>query len=162
MKKFILFIRIVSKQDVIENPEPESKKPSKRIKKETKTEDIDLNLMVNITSKTLSRLLVTMTHFHPNVSKISIQNHSNILGNSNLQNTMSMTHSKANSKDSSVIVNNQPSLLKISESNFSAPKPVIFEKQWMLTVFNHKVKRLLNHNLGMCSQTRKCEYCSGR
>lgn len=63
-----------------------------------------------------------MTQFKTQKTSVIAQNGSHLLGMSNLQNTMSMTHSKTNSKDSSIMINNQPSLLKANESNFSSQK----------------------------------------
>lgn len=61
-----------------------------------------------------------------------------ILGNSNSQNTMSMTHSKANSKDSS-IMNNGQNTFRALENNIGLENDKLFASQQSINLFNHKV-----------------------
>ena len=97
-------------------------------------------MILAIPSKSLVRSICAQISFKSHGKpKSEVINQAHLLGMSGLQNTMSMSHSKTNSKDSSILINNQPSLLKVSDSNFNQPKCNLFSQQWVLSLFNHKV-----------------------
>ena len=103
--------------------------------------------MLSLKAKTLAKVIWAIIDTQVHVNK---HNHrkSNSLGTSGIANTVSMTHSRIYSRDSITLGIKSPikenSELPQSDNN-------MFDKQWAINLFNHKVNSFIFKCIGVCN-----------
>jgi hypothetical protein len=111
------------------------------------TKSIEDNLMLRLKAKTLAKAIWAVIDTQVHRTKYKHQP-SNSFGASGFANTLSQTHSRMYSKDSSTLGAKSPikenSELPQSDNN-------MFDKQWTIKLFNHKVNYFTFKFIGVCN-----------